>query len=86
MNVADQIHEYAYTHYILPARDAKRKNVTITAGEVHRALELSTQVSRVCNALMARLKPSIKFVSFPIAAQYKVPNQLLHSRFDSGFS
>lgn len=54
MNVADQIREYAYTHYILPARDAKRKNVTITAGEVHRALQLSTQVSRVCNALMAR--------------------------------
>jgi hypothetical protein len=34
----------------------------------------------------ASLKPSIKSVSFPPAAKYKVPKQLLHSRFDGGLA
>ena len=54
MNVADQVREYAYTHYILPARAAQHKNVTITSGEIHKALRLSTNVSRVCAALLTR--------------------------------
>jgi hypothetical protein len=54
VNVADQVREYAYTHYILPARDAQRKNVTINSGEIYKALRLSTPVSSVGIALMAR--------------------------------
>jgi hypothetical protein len=54
VNVADQVREYAYTRHILPARDAQRKSVTVTSGEIHKALRLSSQVSRVCNALLAR--------------------------------
>ena len=54
VSIADQVREYAYTHYILPARDAKRKSVTITSGEIGKALRLSSQMARVCDALLAR--------------------------------
>src|SRR5450759_4942976 len=74
VSVADQVREYAYIRHILPGRYTK----------------LFDFLARYRGSAMpcwhASLKPSIKSVSFPPAAQYKVPQQLLHSRFDCGLA
>ena len=51
MTWADGIREYANECYIEPARRAGHKQVSIRAGDVHRAMKLSNKLPAVCSAL-----------------------------------
>ncbi len=49
----DQVRDYVYRNYIVPARKIKTASVTVTAGDVHQALEFKNRMSLVCDALDA---------------------------------
>jgi hypothetical protein len=50
--LSDQVRDYVYRNYIVPARENKTVSVTVTAGDVHQALKLdSRRMSLVCAAL-----------------------------------
>jgi len=51
MNQADRIRQYALEHYVLPARAQGRTEITIRAGDVHRAMGLRDAMPSVCNAI-----------------------------------
>jgi hypothetical protein len=51
MNPADEVRDYAYREYILPARAAGNLSVTFTAGPIHIALGFQNLIARVCDAL-----------------------------------
>jgi hypothetical protein len=52
--LSDQVRDYVYRNYILPARENKTASVTVTAGVVHQALKFdSRRMSLVCAALNA---------------------------------
>lgn len=52
MNASDEIRAYVKAHYIVPARRAGSKTVTVGVGEVHRALNWDLRrVPQVCAAL-----------------------------------
>jgi hypothetical protein len=48
---SDEIRAFVFDNYIIPARAQKRATVTIVAGDVARALNVTAMV--VCPALMA---------------------------------
>ncbi len=50
---AEDIREFAYSRYILPARRAGLREVRIRAGDVHHALKLANRHPAVCGALGA---------------------------------
>ena len=49
--LSDQVRDYVYRNYIVPARKIKTASVTVTAGDVHRALKFYRRMSLVCAAL-----------------------------------
>lgn len=51
MNQADRIRQTAVESYILPARAAGRKEVTIRAGDLHGEMKLINALPAVCGAL-----------------------------------
>ena len=53
MSLADDIRQYAATHYIEPARRAGCSAVSIRAGDVHKAMGLTSRVPAVCDAMRA---------------------------------
>jgi hypothetical protein len=53
MKPAEQVRDYAYRHYILPARTARNLTVTFTSGPIHRALRFQNLMPCVCDALDA---------------------------------
>lgn len=55
MNAGDQVRSFVNDHYILPARKAGARTVTVRAGEVHKALKWDLRrVPQVCSALSTR--------------------------------
>ena len=48
---ADRVRQYVLTEYIRPARERGDQNVSVTAGEVHKALGLKNRIPLVCAAL-----------------------------------
>jgi hypothetical protein len=54
ISLADQIRDYARRHYIDAARRRREATVEILAGDVHKALSLSSRVPAVCQALSSR--------------------------------
>ena len=51
MTRADQVRDYAYRQYILPARAARNLTVSFTAGEIHKGLGFHNRMECVCDAL-----------------------------------
>ena len=51
MSQADDIRQYAATHYIEPARRAGHNAVSIRAGDVHKAMDLTNRMPAVCSAM-----------------------------------
>ena len=50
--LSDQVRDYVYLNYIVPARESKTASVTVTAGDVHQALKFaSRRMPLVCAAL-----------------------------------
>ena len=49
--LSDQVRDYVYRNYIVPARENNTASVTVTAGDVHRALKFYRRMSLVCAAL-----------------------------------
>lgn len=54
MSNADQIREFAYTRYVVPARKRGDAEVTLRAGDIHRDLKLVSAMPAVCSALDSR--------------------------------
>lgn len=63
---ADRIRQFALEHFIQPARDNGVSSVTIRAGDVHNALELSNAHANVCQALRGRLFRNLAGVGEPV--------------------
>jgi 5-methylcytosine-specific restriction protein B len=53
MTQADSIREYAYQHYVLPARTRGQRTVVIRSGDVHSEMGLRSAMPAVCSALGA---------------------------------
>lgn len=53
-NSAETVRQYVSRHYIEPARDRGDTKVTVSVGEVHKALGLKNRVPLVCTALRSR--------------------------------
>jgi len=51
MSVSDDVRNYCIEHYVKPARKANKNEVTIRAGDVHSAMNLSQSLPLVCSAL-----------------------------------
>jgi hypothetical protein len=51
MQPSEQIRDYAYRHYVLPARAKKYPTVTFTSGPIHKALGFKSLMPCVCDAL-----------------------------------
>lgn len=51
MSQADHIRAFAIEHYLSPARRRRQAEVTVRAGDVHRAMGLSNAMPNVCSAL-----------------------------------
>ena len=51
MSQADDIRTFAFENWIKPARDKAEPEVTIRAGDVHKAMNLSNAYPAVCNAI-----------------------------------
>jgi len=49
--LSDQVRDFVYRNYIVPAKENKTASVTVTAGEVHQALKFYRRMSLVCAAL-----------------------------------
>lgn len=62
---ADRIRQYALEHFVMPARDRGASSVTIRAGDLHAALELSNAHANVCQALRGRLFRNLAGVGEP---------------------
>ena len=54
MTQADQIRQFAFDHYVAPARAARRIEVVIRAGDVHSEMHLTNAMPAVCSALGGR--------------------------------
>jgi len=55
MSYADDVRAYCIENYIQPARKANKNEVTIRAGDVHAAMNLSRKLPLVCSALGANV-------------------------------
>lgn len=53
--LADQIRQFVYTNYIVPARQRHQLTVTIRAGDVHADMNLSSRMPAVCGAIGTRI-------------------------------
>jgi 5-methylcytosine-specific restriction protein B len=53
MKLADEIREHVRNELISPARRSGRSQITIRAGDVHRAMGLQNRMPAVCGALDA---------------------------------
>lgn len=53
MSLADQVREYCYEHYILPAKNSNEQTFEIKTGDVHRALNYQNRYPLVCSAIGA---------------------------------
>jgi hypothetical protein len=52
--LSDQVRDYVYRNYIVPARAIQAGSVTVTAGDVHQALKFDRRrMPLVCAALNA---------------------------------
>jgi 5-methylcytosine-specific restriction protein B len=51
---ADQIRQFAFDNCVAPARAARRIEVVIRAGDVHREMSLANAMPAVCSALGGR--------------------------------
>lgn len=51
VTAADAVRQYVLTQYIRPARERGDRDVSVTAGEVHKALGLKNRIPLVCAAL-----------------------------------
>jgi hypothetical protein len=51
MSQADRIRNFVAENYVAPARDESRSEVTIRAGDVHRAMHLTSAMPAVCSAI-----------------------------------
>jgi hypothetical protein len=51
MTPSDQVRQYAFDHYILPARSSDKPTATVRAGDIHKALQFSQRSALVCGAL-----------------------------------
>jgi hypothetical protein len=52
---SDLIREFVNHHYIEPARKAGKQRVSVTAGEVHSKMLLTSRMPQVCGALGANI-------------------------------
>ena len=53
--LADRIREYAYTHYIKPAREAGKSEVKIRVADIHQGMGLRARMPSVYGALATRI-------------------------------
>jgi hypothetical protein len=53
MTLADEIRNYAYRNYIIPARAKKAPTVTFSAGAIREALAIRGRMSIICDAIDA---------------------------------
>jgi hypothetical protein len=53
--LADRIREYAFTHYIKPARDAGKSEIKIRLADVHREMGLRARMPSVYGALATQV-------------------------------
>jgi len=51
MNPADQVRDYAYRSYVMPARAKKSLTVSFSAGPIHKALRFHNLMPCVCGAI-----------------------------------
>lgn len=51
MALADEIREFVYLRFLKPAMNRAQKQVEVTSGEIHDALNLHSQMPSVCEAL-----------------------------------
>ena len=55
MSQADEIREFVYRTYIMPARDKSRQEVTVRAGDVHDKMGLVDRMPAVCGAVGTKI-------------------------------
>lgn len=55
MTLSDQIRDFAAKKYIIPARQAGQKTVTVNVGKIHSDLGLKNRVPAVCSALGSKI-------------------------------
>jgi hypothetical protein len=51
MGYADEVRAYCSRHYIQPARAAGKKEISIRAGDVHKAMGYKSRMPLVCSAI-----------------------------------
>jgi hypothetical protein len=51
MTQAERIRKFVFDHYVSPARAEGRAEITVRAGDVHRAMGLSSAMPNVCSAI-----------------------------------
>ena len=51
MNYSDEVRAYCAEHFIEPARARGEAEITIRAGDIHRALDYRNRIPLVCSAL-----------------------------------
>jgi len=51
MRPSDQVRDYAYQNYVIPARARKSASVTFSSGQIHKALGFKNLMPCVCDAL-----------------------------------
>ena len=54
MSAADKIRNYAYKHFIRPAKERGDISVKISARDVHEGLSMTSQFPNVCQALSGK--------------------------------
>ena len=55
MSLADQVREYCYETYILPAQNENKQTFEIKTGDVHKALNFKNRYPLVCSAIGATI-------------------------------
>lgn len=55
MKKVEKVRNYVFDHYIDPAREKGTKEITIRAGDIGDALDLSTRMPLVCTALTTKI-------------------------------
>lgn len=79
MKQADQIRQYAFTHYVEPARTAGRSMVSIRAGDICGGLGLHGRTPNVCSALQSKAFLQLANVQL---IERTGPRQSTTTRFD----
>jgi hypothetical protein len=55
MGEAQEVREYAYHNYVLPARAAKASTTSFSAGPIHKALGFQDLMPCVCGAIDTKI-------------------------------